>query len=211
MNIITKIEIQKKNKDRVNIFVDDEYAFALSAELVYKENLKVKDKIDREKLEKVSKEEGYLKCKNTALRIIERSYKSEKEIQKKLMEKGYDNVSIKRTLEFLQEYNLQNDESYTKMFIKDKIKTQGTNKIKYSLKQKGINQDLIAEELSTIDKEDEDQVAYDLAVKKYSVLSKRESDKYKLSQKLYRFLISRGYGYDIVSSVVKRVVDGEEY
>lgn len=34
MAIITKIEIQKKNKERVNIYLDEEYAFSISAELV---------------------------------------------------------------------------------------------------------------------------------------------------------------------------------
>ena len=34
MNIITKIELGKRNKERVNIYIDDEYAFSISAELV---------------------------------------------------------------------------------------------------------------------------------------------------------------------------------
>ena len=40
---ITKIEIQKRNKERVNLFLDDEYAFSLSTELVYKEGLKTNE------------------------------------------------------------------------------------------------------------------------------------------------------------------------
>ena len=49
-----------------------------------------------------------------------------------------------------------------------------------------------------------------MALKKYNVLSKRESDKYKLSQKLYRFLLSKGYDYDIVSYAVKRVTSTDD-
>ena len=45
MNIITKIEVQKRNKDRSNIYIDNEYAFSLSNELVYKEGLKTDEKI----------------------------------------------------------------------------------------------------------------------------------------------------------------------
>ncbi|MCD3298125.1 recombination regulator RecX, partial [Clostridium botulinum C/D] len=33
--LITKIEIGKKNKNRVNIYLDEEFAFACSADLVY--------------------------------------------------------------------------------------------------------------------------------------------------------------------------------
>ena len=37
MNIITKIECGKRNKDRVNIYIDEEYAFSVDMEIVYKE------------------------------------------------------------------------------------------------------------------------------------------------------------------------------
>ena len=85
MNIITKMEISKRNKERINIYIDEEYAFSISAELVYKENLKVKDKVDVQLLKKLSDEDNYIKCKNAAIKIIERSYKSEKEIKDKLL------------------------------------------------------------------------------------------------------------------------------
>ncbi len=210
MNIITKIEVQKKNKERVNIYIDNEYSFSLSAELVYKENLKINEKVDIEKITFISKEDNYIKCKNTALRIIERTYKSEKELKDKLLLKGYDHLTIDKTIDFLREYNLLNDTSYVKMYVKDKSKLQGKKKIKYDLIKKGISDNLIEKEISNIDEENEKEIAYNMVLKKYNILSKRETDKYKLSQKLYRFLLSKGYDHDVVSNVVKRVMNTEE-
>ena len=40
MAIITKIESQKKNNDRVNIYVDGEFFMAVFTELIYTFNLK---------------------------------------------------------------------------------------------------------------------------------------------------------------------------
>mgnify|MGYP003565274864 CR=1 FL=1 len=40
------------------------------------------------------------------------------------------------------------------------------------------------------------EVVHEMALKKYNVLCKRESDDYKLSQKLFRFLMGKGYDYD---------------
>ena len=88
MAIITKIEIQKKNKERVNLFLDGEYAFSLSIELVYKEGLNTNDEIDSEKLKILAEHESSIRCKNSALRIIEKSYKTEKEVRDKLNTKG---------------------------------------------------------------------------------------------------------------------------
>ena len=60
---ITKIEVQKKNKERVNLFLDEEYAFSLSMELVYKEGLKKNQEIDAKRLELLAEEESIIRCK----------------------------------------------------------------------------------------------------------------------------------------------------
>ena len=205
MNVITKIEVQKRNKDRSNIYIDNDYAFAVSNELVYKEGLKINEKIDIDRMNTIAKEDNYLKCKTTALRIVERSYKSEKELIDKLTLKGYDNEAIDKTMNVLKEYNFINDENYVKMYVKDKVKLVGKKKIKYDLAKKGISDKIIDNEIYNIDSEDERNTAYDLVMKKYNTIAKRESDKFKISQKLYRFLLSKGYGYEIVSGVVKEI------
>lgn len=207
---ITKIEIQKNNKDRVNIYLDGEYAFAINAELVYKENLKVKDDVDIVKLQEVAEKEAYIRCKESAIKIIERSYKTEKEIRDKLKQKGYEEKQINKSIEFLKEYNFLNDNTYAKAFIKDKLTSKGSQKIKYDLIKKGISKDIIEENLIQVDKNEEKEVALNLARKKYESIRKNESDNYKLSGKLYRFLISRGYGYDIVKDVVKEIMSLDE-
>lgn len=207
MNIITKIEIGKKNKERVNIYIDEEYAFSISLELVYKENLKVNENVDIERLGTLAKEDNYIRCKNSSIRIIERSYKSEKEMKDKLLLKGYDERTIERTLDFLKEYNFLNDENYARIYVKDKIKAEGKRKIKYTLIRKGIDDNLIEDELSKVLSDDLKEAALALALKKYNTLKKRENDKYKLSQKLYRFLASKGYDFDLISQVVKEVIN----
>ena len=211
MAIITKIEIQKRNKERVNLFLDGEYAFSISTELVYKEGLKTKDEIDSDKLKIIADHESQIRCKNSALRIIEKSCKTEKEVRDKLILKGYEDNSINKSIEFLKEYNFINDSNYTKAFINDKLKSQGSQKIKYSLIQKGISIDNIDEELSNLNKESEKSTALNLAKKKFDIIKKKESDNYKISGKLYRYLISKGYEYDVTSEVVKEIMSLDEF
>ena len=211
MAIITKIEIQKKNKERVNLFLDGEYAFSLSAELVYKEGLNKNEEIDSEKLKILAEHESLIRCKNSALRIIEKSYKTEKEVRDKLILKGYEDSSINKSIEFLKEYNFINDSNYTKAFISDKLKSQGSHKIKYTLIQKGISKDKIEEELFNLDKENEKNIALNLAKKKLDIIKKKENDNFKISGKLYRYLISKGYGYDVTSEVVKEIMSLDDF
>ena len=206
MGSITEISVQKKNKNRCNIYIDNVFAFGVSNELIYKENLKVGMIIDEEKLKKIAYEENLINCKETALKIIERSYKTKKEMIKRLLEKGYALEEVNETLKFLEEYNFINDESYTKAFINDRTKTQGKQKIKYALKNKGVSDEIIEEELSKLDMEKEKENANILALKKYSILIKRESDKYKLKEKIIRFLISRGYNYEVAKDAVNEIL-----
>lgn len=211
MAVITKIEIQKRNKDRVNIYLDNEYAFSISAELVYKENLKVKDIVDTEKLKHVADKEAYIRCKNSALKIVERSYKTEKEVREKLQAKGYEEKYVESAIEFLKEYKFLNDDYYAEAFIRDKLNSKGSQRIKQELIRKGISREIIEEKLEHIDKEDEKNKAKELAEKKIRVIQKSEKDTYKISGKLYRFLISKGYSYDIVKEVVKDVMSIDDF
>lgn len=208
---ITKIEVQKRNKERVNLFLDDEYAFSISTELVYKEGLKVNLIVDIEKLKDLAEKEEMIRCKNSAIRIIERNHKTEKEIRNKLIEKGYNENAINNAIDFLKRYNFLNDNTYTKMYVRDKLNSQGSNKIKYALMKKGISREMIEEELENIDKDDEKKVAMELAKKKLTSIKKSENDKYKISGKLYRFLISKGYNYDIVKETVKDVMSLDDF
>ena len=207
---ITKIEIQKRNKERVNLFLDDEYAFSLSTELVCKEALKVNEEVDSKKLGVLAEREGLIRCKDSALRIIERSYKTEKEVRDKLSTKGYEDNAINKSIEFLKEYDFINDIKYTKAYIKDKLNSTGSNKIKYTLIQKGISKELIEEELSNLNEDNEKKVAIELAKKKFIIIRKRETDNYKISGKLYRYLLSKGYGYDVINDVVKEVISFDD-
>lgn len=211
MNKITAVEVQKRNKKRVNIFVDYEFAFACDAELIYRYNIKKDEFIDLESIKSIIEEENFIQCKNSALKIIERSYKTEKEIVEKLLTKGYDNKSIEKAIGFLKEYNFINDEIYAEHYVNDKIKQQGKSKIYYTLIKKGIPQDYIKEKLDKVQIFAEKEIALELCKKKYATLSKRETDKYKISQKLFRFLAAKGYDFDLINEIVKKTINLDYY
>ena len=60
------------------------------------------------------------------------------------------------------------------MYIKDRIRRQGAQKIKYALIKKGIDPDEIEANLTNLNKDEEINVALELAKKKYSQLVERE-------------------------------------
>ncbi|MPQ42970.1 recombination regulator RecX [Clostridium tarantellae] len=211
MSKITNIEMQKRNKNRVNVYIDEDFAFACDLEIVYKQGLKKDLPIDLLKIKEIVYRDEIIKCKNSALKTLEKSYKTEKEMKEKLLLKGYSEEIILQAFISLKEYNLINDKKFVEMYIKDKGKIQGRNKIKYNLIKKGINEELINENLNKLDEVNEKEIALNLAKKKYDILVKRESDKFKLSQKLNRFLIGKGYSYDCTKEIIKTLTNHNSF
>ncbi|MFX0548100.1 recombination regulator RecX [Hathewaya histolytica] len=205
-NIITKIEVQKFNKERVNIYVDDEFFIGCSMELIYKEGIKKGEAVHKEKLQSIIIEDNFMKAKSRSLRYLGKSHKTEKEVVGKLKEEGYEISIIDRTICFLKEYDFINDERYVELFIKEKLKKWGENRIKYELLRKGIEEKLVLDKIYSIDSEEKNKVLYEVALKKYNSLIKSENDSFKINRKLNDYLLRRGYGFDEIKSVINKIV-----
>lgn len=209
-SIITKVEVQKNNKDRVNIYINENYAFSCSTELVYNYSIKKDKEIDeeylKEYLKNIIEEDNYIKGKTSALRFIERSFKTETQVYDNLIKKGYEIKTIDRVMCFLKEYNFIDDDKYVLMYVKDKIKLQGKNKIKYNLIKKGISEEKIIENLKNIDFCIERETALKLGEKKYKVICKSEKDNNKAYKKLADYLYRSGFEYEIINETINKVV-----
>ena len=59
------------------------------------------------------------------------------------------------------------------------------------------------------DEEDKYDNAYSLAIKKLKTI--KEADINKKKQKLNQFLLGKGYSYEIVSKVIKNILNDEEF
>lgn len=211
MKTITQISENKKNKDRVSIFADDEFLLSCHKELIYKKSLKKGDKVDPNLLLDLAKEDEYMKAKDAALRYIERSLKTIHEIEKKLKDKEYSDETIIRVITFLDEYKLVDDDKYAEIFFKEKLRTRGVKKARFELSSKGIPKEIMEKALETLSSSSvEEDSCLKLAEKKYAQLVKRETDAYKLKNKLYTFLLGKGYSYELINSTLSKVMESNE-
>lgn len=206
MKVVTKIEVQKNNKERVNIYIDGKYSFAVYADVAINKGIKKGMIIDDEIINNINSQEKLKKCKYDAIKIVERSYKSVKQVEDKLLKKEYSEAEIKYAINFLKEYNFIDDKKYTKAFVHDKMAKNGENKIRYELIKKGISKDIINEVLGEINKDDILQNAIDIGTKKYNVIIKKENDKYKIKNKLCVFLAGRGYDFDTAKKAINMII-----
>ena len=204
-SIITKIEVQKSNKDRVNIYMDDEFAFACDAQLIYIHNITKGKSLDKEHLENIINEDNYIKGKSLALHFLERSFKSAKQVIDKLSEKEFDVRTIDRVMEFLKQYGFVDDGRFVELYIKEKVKSLGKNKIKFTLLKKGLPEELVKDEINKITSEEQFEIALQLGEKKLRILSKSESDTKKLYKKTADYLFRNGYDFEIINEVLEKI------
>ena len=210
MAIITKIEVQKKNQDRVNIYVNNEFFIAIYTELVYRFGLKKGIDIDEYKLKALLKDEMYIKAKNKALNVLSKSDQSEKKIREKLSYDFEESV-IDKVISFLKDNNFINDDILAQKIVNTNINLNkcGINKIKQNLYIKGINKNSIDEALGDVDYNIEFENAMYLAKKRYNRI--KNEDKRKIYQKISQHLTYKGFNYDIIKRVLNKILNFDEY
>lgn len=204
MSVITKIEVQKRNEDRVNIYVDEKFFMAIYKELVFTFNLKKGDNIQENYLRKILKNEMFLKGKNRALNILSKTSQSEKRIREKLVDDFEEDV-IDEVIDFLKKYNFINDNELASKIVNTNINLNkyGKNKIKQNLYNKGFEKSAIDEAISEIDVNDEFENALYLAEKRYARV--KNEDYKKAYAKIANHLTYKGFNYDIIKRVLNKI------
>lgn len=206
MRKVTKIECQKNNKDRVNIYLDDKFEFGIDLNIMIKYSLSKNMEIDDEFISEILIAEDEVKAYNYAISVLSRRANSERELRIKMSGKGYESELINRTIEKLKIKKYIDDEDYSDRFIHDKItfSKYGKRRIKEALYNKGIDKQIIEEKIGLINSDDEINRAYALGQKKLNTLTKE--DNFKKYRKLSTFLIGKGFEYDVVKKVVSKLL-----
>lgn len=195
---ITKIEIQKKKPNRRSIYIDGKYAFEVNVETLLQFNLVENDSITQKKADEIQKAEEKRACKESALNLLSYRMRTEKEMNKRLKEKKYNEEVIEEVIEELKRINLINDLEFAQAWIRERGNSYGKFKLRNELCEKGVPEDIIDTVLSDASI-DESDIARNLAqkwLKSHKTLSPDV-----LKRRLAGFLLRRGISYDTINSI----------
>lgn len=194
---ITKLEVQKNDKNRVNLYVEDEFYSGIPADLVYLEHLKTGLEIDEKDLKKIIFENEKSKAMSRVTKYIGSSLKTQKQIRDYLRKKEYSDDTIEFVMSKLVEYNYIDDKKYAQAYVLTYGKKYGKLKLISQLKAKGVSEEIIECVL-----EDNKVDSIESVASKYL---KNKVMSYEVSQKLFRFLYSRGYEFDEINSYINKL------
>jgi len=204
MNKITKIEQQKKKKNRVNIYIDGEFALGLYKDTVIKYHLYENKEITPEEISSIKKFEEFADAKEKVLNFISYRERSRKEIKDYLSNKGIPQVIINKVLNDLEKANLIDDRKFAVTWIKNrnKINPKGNFVLKMELKEKGIEENEIEKLLEDVDEKENARKVLNKAVKKYG-------KKISAKKKILEYLTRRGFSINTVIEVVNEFYSEE--
>ncbi|MBQ4516228.1 MAG: regulatory protein RecX [Clostridia bacterium] len=207
--VVTKIEPQKKDKNRSSVYIDDSFAFGIDNFDLLKLKIKVGIELDSERLEFIHQTVLLSAAKNYGMKLTSARSYTKAALLRKMFEKGFDEREINQTIAFLEEYKLLDDEEYARRFVNDCINIKGYGKfrIKNDLREKGIDKDTADKILSEYDfNEIEEEKILPLAQKKLGGDFTIQN-----IAKTKRYLASRGFGFDAIDSAIRKIAGGEEW
>lgn len=203
---ITAIQLQKKRKDRLNIFLDGQFAFSLSQETVLENQLKINKNLGELQIQKLLRKESLARLTNLALNFLSTRPRSEKEISDYLTRKiaVYEDIKfseakqsflIPQVIAKLKKYDYINDSEFAKWWVKSRInsKSKGILQIKLELAQKGIDRQIIDDVLAGVD---QGNLAKEVLSKKFGKWQNLPFLEKK--KKAYAYLAARGFDFETI-------------
>ncbi len=195
---ISKIEVQKRNKKRVSIFIDGEYRFSLSQDLLLKYNLQEGSVITEDEIKALILTEEKERIRKQAYRILRFRDRSSKELKERLMKLGYDPAIVEEVIQELLNDGTLDDDRFVQEFISDytEFNPRGNRFIEQELRKRGIPAEMIERVIKT---RDEKAIVQRVIQTKMKNLDKRNpKDRIKLARRL----ITRGFTPSIVYDVL---------
>ena len=147
-------------------------------------------------------------AKNSALRLIKFRMRSKYELQSRLKTKHFSQEIIKQVLDLLSDLGYVDDLTFANTWVKSRLQFNPRSRkmLVYELKKKGIQSSIIERSLAGLNLEQEEQIARQLAEKRFSKLKglPEEIQKRRLRGYLSRRGFSSGISIEIINELVEQ-------
>jgi Uncharacterized protein conserved in bacteria len=198
---ISAVKPQQKNPQRMNIYLDGEYAFGLSR--IVAAWLKVGQELSEEKVTSLQAEDTSEIAYQKALHFLGYRPRSSAEVRQNLTKKGISDDLVEQTVTRLQQAGLINDQEFASAWVENRntFQPRSRSALRMELHRKGLTDDVIQ---PVLDEQVEEPALVQEAARKYAHrLAGLEWPEFR--RKLGGFLARRGFSYDTLTPVVSEI------
>lgn len=212
-NVVTEIKEAVRDRDRLNIFIDNKFYCSLALQQVLDLHIKVGKKLSEDDLAELKKASEFGKLYQRALEYAltrphstkeMRDYLKRKTLDKKVRVKdrktgeyktvtkeGVSESLIEPVMKRLCERGYIDDERFAQLWLENRSVAKGVSmkKLKMELRTKGIAEDIIERCLQESPRDEREELRKMIA---------RKSKRYADEQKLIQYLVRQGFNYSDV-------------
>lgn len=202
---ITMIEAQKR-KGRFNVYIDGQYAFPISENVMIKYRIFKGMEVDDELRNELINADSISKLYTKAINFLSHQLRTENEVVAKLRDFSEDEEHIAAVMAKLVELNLVNDQSYADSYVRTEVKKQdkGPKNVFFKLKEKKIDENIINNSLSNFYSYDE--MIENCRVQATKIFNKHKRDAFKNRlDKTKISLMQKGYSMDAILEVMEEL------
>ncbi|MCW9707753.1 regulatory protein RecX [Fodinibius salsisoli] len=205
---ITSIAVQKNNKERYSIFVDEQFLIGVSEETLIKFSLRKGAEVTPLLFKKIQREEGRFAVKAYLLKRLGSRNHSRKELLNKALRKDYTQEVILSVLDELEEKGYIDDPSFARMYASNKkrLNNWGPSKIKAHLMQKGIGRNIAEKCATEVFKNEDLTETFIHLITKRKRHFRREQNLLKRKKKVIAYLARKGYRSSSIYSCIDKLM-----
>lgn len=200
--IITALRFQKMDRDRVNVYLDGQFAFALPALVAAR--LHPGQALDEAEIAALQAIEAETSAYDRAVRFLGYRPRSIAEVRQYLLEHAVPASVAETVIQRLQQAGYLDDEGFARFWVdnRQQFRPRGERALRQELRRKGVDDAIIDAAIARVGG-DEEEAAY--ALVRSRCQRWRDLERRAFWQKGAAFLARRGYAYEVIETVLRRL------
>lgn len=199
---ITALAYQKRNKDRVNVYLDGKFAFGLAA--IEAACLHVGQTLSDEGIIRLRMKDDIERAYGRALDYLSYRPRSESEVRRNLREKDVADRTVDVVIGRLKRAGFLDDREFARYWVNNRARfnPRGLRGLRHEMQQKGVSREIIDEALVTFDVE--------AAARKTAEAGSRRlahEDPSAFRRKLQAYMARRGFSYAVIKPLVEEMAE----
>jgi len=199
---ITALRFQKRNKNRVNVYLDDKFAFGLAE--IEAVRLKVGQTLGDDDIARLQKKDEIERAYERALNFLSYRPRSEAEVRRNLHKKNVEDEVIEIVAERLTRAGLLDDQEFARYWVENRLQfnPRGTRALRQELWQKGVPDSVLATVLADFDEETAARKVAEAGARRLARLEPVD-----FRRKLRAYMARRGFSYGVIEPLVEEMLE----
>jgi regulatory protein len=199
---ITTLRYQKRNKNRVNVYLDDQFAFGLAA--IEAARLRVGQALSDDDIARLRRQDDVERAHERALNFLSYRPRSEAEVRRNLRKKDVTDEAIEAVVERLTRAGMLDDREFARYWVENRLQfnPRGARALGHELREKGVPVSIIDDTLAGFDEEPAARKAAEAGARRLAHLEPTA-----FRRRLGAYLARRGFSYAVISPLLEEMLD----